>query len=573
MMHEVGTLCTRLRASSHNFSIRHTPLSLSVFYHSMSTTASSSEIEGVVIPSYSLVTGALMHALEHAASIVATHTDDDGEAYAMQMVRSIPAADVPANSMVVIPLDTPQDGVALDFTFLASCKSLFFQVHEKPQARMTNGHCANFSAGTLDRPVPIGALLKFPSLATYLVAQPRLLQALRAPLENVGTLGAESAKRPCLRPLEVGGERTEDATEKPKGMSIVDLDGGEHPTRNKTDLHQRERDLWCTYRIMDTAKHHYSIRSDVTLNSDYYLGMLIEQGETQVIDRHPAFLSCGLMNRIQKLPVLGVNGKLRQLLIGSVHADSNGATLSLEDFISGEKIACKPSPCPSNNAGLVTALKNLQMVMQVCFSDVFERVLESFIDKLEGVCRPMELVPSDFLKHSVQLNLRKFFREVSTVKGSALQADLSLKTPELCAAHLTSLFAKLAADLSDHPLMVMREAHFRIRANCILDKPSVAKSPAKKEAVISRQDKPPVASVSPAEDKKEAKSRPCVGHLGHVLDAVTKDGRPYVCRFGKDCSFRHLSIDGKSKQSLLDIVGSLTAVPRADLMRAVVKRP
>ena len=217
-----------------------------------------------------------MHALEHAASIVGGYTDDDGEQYALLMVLSVPAANVPSNSIVVIPLDTPGADEVLDFTFLASSKSMYFQVHEKPQSRMTYGHCANFSVGTVDRPVPIGALMKFPSLTNYLVAQPRLVQALRASSEPAvgGTLGVEPAKRPCLRPLEAGGEQAEDATGKSKGMSIVDLDGGEHPTRNKTDLHQRERDLWCIFRIMDVAKHSYSIRSDVTLQPDHYLGML-----------------------------------------------------------------------------------------------------------------------------------------------------------------------------------------------------------------------------------------------------------------------------------------------------------
>ena len=242
-------------------------------------------------------------------------------------------------------------------------------------------------------------------------------------------------------------------------MSIVDLDGGEHPTRNKTDLIQRERDLGCTYRAMDAAKHHYSIRADVTLQPDHYRGMLFEQGATQTIDRHPAFISCGLMNRIENLPVLGEIGKLKLLLVGSVLTDNGEPTLLLEDFVSGEKISSKPLPCPSNNAGLVMALKNVQMVLQVCFSDVFGTALDEFIDKLEGVCRPMELVPADFLKYSVQLSLKRFFREVSTVRGPALQAGLSLKTPELCASHLAAIFGKLATDLADHPWMVMREAY------------------------------------------------------------------------------------------------------------------
>ena len=78
----------------------------------------------------------MMHSLENAASIVAGHTDDEGEYYAIQMATSVPAADFPANSVVVIPLDKPRENQALNFTFLASCKSMFFQVHEKPHARM-----------------------------------------------------------------------------------------------------------------------------------------------------------------------------------------------------------------------------------------------------------------------------------------------------------------------------------------------------------------------------------------------------------------------------------------------------
>ena len=73
----------------------------------MSTTVASVESGGVMIPAYQLATGAMTRALEHAASIVAGHTDDEGEYFAMMMATSVPAADVPANSVVLIPLDAP----------------------------------------------------------------------------------------------------------------------------------------------------------------------------------------------------------------------------------------------------------------------------------------------------------------------------------------------------------------------------------------------------------------------------------------------------------------------------------
>ena len=96
---------------------------------------------------------------------------------------------------------------------------------------------------------------------------------------------------------------------------------------------------------------------------------------------------------------------------------------------------------------------------------------------------------------------------------------------------------------------------------------------AKKDDGNHKADKPTVTFGTPAESKSEANTRPCVGHLGSALGAATKDGQPYACKFGKGCVFKHVPVDGKSKQKLLDIVGSLTSVARADLTRAVMKRP
>lgn len=73
----------------------------------MSSTACPVETSGVVIPAYLLATAALVRALEQAASVVAGYSDDDSEQYAMQMAFLVPAAEVPAYSVVVIFLDTP----------------------------------------------------------------------------------------------------------------------------------------------------------------------------------------------------------------------------------------------------------------------------------------------------------------------------------------------------------------------------------------------------------------------------------------------------------------------------------
>ena len=163
------------------------------------------------------------------------------------------------------------------------------------------------------------------------------------------------------------------------------------------------------------------------------------------------------------------------------------------------------------------------MVLQTCFSDIFGKALESFVDKLEGVCRPLELVPADFLKHSVELSLKRFFREVSTVRGSDLQAGLSLKTPEQCAVFLTGLFDKLALDLSDYPVMVMRDAYFRLRSRPSASS-ALEKAPAKKEGSGTKAERPATAAVTPSSNKKAVSSRPCVGHLAKELGAVQQEG-------------------------------------------------
>ena len=117
--------------------------------------------------------------------------------------------------------------------------------------------------------------------------------------------------------------------------------------------------------------------------------------------------------------------------------------------------------------------------------------------------------------------------------------------------------------------MVMREAHFRIKVARGIIVPSAEKPPVKKETAVVKEGKP-VVSLG---DKREKSTKTCVGDLGESLGAVNKDGRPYACKFGDACTFVHMSIANKSKQRLLDIVGSLTATARADLTRAVLKRP
>lgn len=113
---------------------------------------------------------------------------------------------------------------------------------------------------------------------------------------------------------------------------------------------------------------------------------------------------------------------------------------------------------------MVSALKNLQVALQVIFSNDLTVCYKPFIEDLHEVKRPMQVVVADLLRFSVETTLRKFFRMVRSVKGSSLPDQLSLKTPKLCVDYLNVLFAKLSVSPYHFcPTMQQHEAYFRFR--------------------------------------------------------------------------------------------------------------
>ena len=235
-------------------------------------------------------------------------------------------------------------------------------------------------------------------------------------------------------------------------------------------------------------------------------------------------------------------------------------TLNLDDFTNREKISSKDSACSSNNVGIIQALKNFQTVMQIVFSDDFATSLEVFIDHLEGVKRPLYVVVADFLRYSVELTLRKFFKIIRSVRGPAL-TDYSVKTPELCAMLLASLFKKLADDLTDPATILGLDTYYRVRvsrkkeveaSNKYTTPEKSGRANAVKQVVTFAQ-----TPMKPAQEAKSPPSKPCSGHLGAQLSAVRKHGRPYICSHGNDCTYKHITVVGKSNQRLQDIIAAV----------------
>ena len=534
-------------------------------------TSTSVAQTGVTLPTYDLLPS-LLRALEHASSIEPTFSDDGGEFFGMAMAAVVAAEAVLPNSVMILPLNEPLEGAPVDFTFLAASNLLFIQLHDEPQQRMTYGHCLQYSAGVIERPLDLGTYVKFPSATNLRITKQRLLSAVRLAGEtNISQHGrTETAKKPCLRPLTVMGEAAEEVEEKPKGtlQYLLDLDGTKHYTRNKTDLQQREKDLYFVFRGMCREKSDDGISPDWVLQPIDYQSMLLQQADNRSGNRHVAFTSCGLVSRVTKIGLVHNITKLKLLMTGAVllHGKTS-PSLTLDDFASSDKISTKSTVCPSNNSGLITALKNFQTIMQIVFSDCFESSLEAFINNLEGVYRPMELVSADFLKFSVELTLREFFRVVRSVKSTALSA-ISVSTPGECAIYLTHLFDDLRTDLSNHSTRTEEEEYFSLR---------VARENA---STVSGQKIDTAAKITPGKspkagsesDVKKAPTKLCLGDLGGQLGAVKFNGRPYACGYGKECTFQHVPIEGKTKKRLMELAESLPGNAQKNIVRAIQAR-
>jgi hypothetical protein len=298
------------------------------------------------------------------------YTSTYGEYFAMSLIQMEPAELVLPETIIVITLSSPADNEIFDLTFIATAQLLFVQLHGRPQPLRTYGRCVGYSMGAVDRPLAIGEMFRFPTVPHFIVAKRDLVTAV---LTNRGPFEAEAVdaspeKRQCVRPLGEDGELADDTGSRTKGTSVylLDLDCVRHPTRNKSEIAQRERELHFLFRAMDSGKKEYCVAADVTLQTEVYRRLLCEQGDTQAEDRTQPFLSCGLISRVQRLHIFSKTEKLKLLLTGFVLLEgSSEPTLSFEDFVTGEKVSSKSQPCPSNNAAMISALKNFQIANHI----------------------------------------------------------------------------------------------------------------------------------------------------------------------------------------------------------------
>ena len=401
-------------------------------------------------------------------------TDTAGDMFNCTRANKVPLSEILPDAVIMIPLFVPEEPIVMDSSALAASPMMYVRLAGQPQPRAIFGTCIAYSADAENREVKIGAGVYFPPPPHLLVVKPSILGQVSITTETrsdyAETDEMRQSKRLCVRLLEDRGGQADESRNSPvdKGMSkyILDLDGGKHATRNKSDITQREKDLGFAFRAVDRERWEYLAGTDFLLQSADYRITIIQQGRMRADHRHKAFLSCGVLDRVQGLSIAQKTSDTKLLMMGQILVEGDEPSLSLEDFLdAADKLTLSTcsSVCPDQNRPMVAVLKNLQVALEVLLSGKYEVVFNGFIVAFEGVHRPLELVAADFLKYSVEEVLQKFFRAVSSERVSTTVEEAPIRNPVECAAFLKSLFVKLADDLSDHRHRAVEEEYFRMR--------------------------------------------------------------------------------------------------------------
>ena len=138
---------------------------------------SSNAEAGVQVPTFPMASGEIARLIELSGTLLPTSTDEYGEHFAMSLVRVTPYGAVPPESTIVVPL--AEAGEEEVFTFLAKSPLMFVRLHDCPQPLRTYGRCVAYSTGVVERPLAIGAMIRFPTIPQFIVAKRDLEVAVR----------------------------------------------------------------------------------------------------------------------------------------------------------------------------------------------------------------------------------------------------------------------------------------------------------------------------------------------------------------------------------------------------------
>ena len=191
------------------------------------------------------------------------------------------------------------------------------------------------------------------------------------------------------------------------------------------------------------------------------------------------------------------------------------------------------------------ALKNMELVLEVFYGPAFNGTTVFFIDKLEGLERPMELASSAFLLHSLEVVLSRYFRalRMATTEASALVRDIS--SPTKCAAYLTTMLKDFISTVDTQEKLNEAMSRYQLHdyRGRIGSAVKGAATPVKKD----KKDKSVVTSTSTVVPKQQCGEN----FAGQLKAQDPKTSRLFACQYGDACRYQHDDISSwtESKKS------------------------
>ena len=166
----------------------------------------------------------------------------------MSVASKILLEEVLPDAVILVTMFSTTYDALMDSTALAAGHMMYLRLTGPPQTRMVFAKCIAYSDGADQTGPSPGVLVRFPPPTHLLVGKGVLIDAIdKLEISTSNSIIADeegSRKRLCIRPPETCGGLAKAISD--EGMSekyILDLDGGIHYTRSKTDLIQREKNL------------------------------------------------------------------------------------------------------------------------------------------------------------------------------------------------------------------------------------------------------------------------------------------------------------------------------------------
>lgn len=454
-------------------------------------------------------------------------------------------------SFFLLPAVPPGEGVGLSMKFLDNSAVQLWQLQGKPSSATTHAMLIGLTGDGLqpEGALMIGARVVFATPAAFLSAEEDLERvavqkaAVWASKERSRTddtqeaedTGADESPEKRMRcSLQDSRGVQGQGEKKDSTVMIVDLEGGLHATRLKKNLAGREKELGVVFRVCAKERWPHIMGTECVLQVEEYARVIIEQCTFRHSERDDGFETCGLLDRIWNLNFSEDKLLLKKLLTGEFGGPSEDA-LDLQKFAGRSiKIPIEATPCPQQNRALVHALKNMELVLEVFYGPAFNGTTVFFIDKLEGLERPMELASSAFLLHSLEVVLSRYFRalRMATTEANTLVRDIS--SPTKCAAHLTTMLKDFISTVDTQEKL--NEAMSRYRLHDYRGRIGAA---AKGVATPLKKDKKEKAAGTVV-------PKPHCGEnfAGQLKAQDPKTSRIFACQYGDACRYQHDDITG-----------------------------